>query len=445
MYAGFWKADWFLGVAVVAGLALVGAALAIRRVLLHRARLEFASQIDGAEANRLLGLAYHAQGDLDRAWDRLRRAERSEPLLENLYYLGVDLQKKRHFVTAEAVFNHLQGMQPGYRDVGEKIAIVRDLAEAAAKTKSLRAAAEAAAAAAAIVAAPAKPRFGHFELEREIGRGTLGVVHLGTDLKMGREVALKTLALAEHFDAADIADVKERFFQEMQAAVRLAHKDIATIYDVGDQGDTCYVAMELAPGTSLAPFTKAALRLPADTVVSLVARAAEALGYAHREGVLHGDVKPTNLIYDAASDSLKLADFGLARVGAAAKSRRGTQRKPSYQAPEQLARRAVDGRADLFSLAVLLYQLLSARLPFEADSAEQVSVRIANDPPADIRAFADVSAGLVSFLERALAKEPADRFQTGEHFGGALRAAVAGAVAQPAAIGNPAGGIDLKT
>jgi serine/threonine-protein kinase len=140
--------------------------------------------------------------------------------------------------------------------------------------------------------------------------------------------------------------------------------------------------------------------------------------------VVHRDVKPANLMYDPQSDTLKVTDFGIARLTASSKTKTGmVLGTPSYMSPEQLAGQRIDGRSDLFSLAVTLYQLLSGRLPFDGESMAQLMFRIANEPPADIRSFTGVPEGLVRFLARALAKNPDERFQTGEHFAGALRSA----------------------
>ena len=143
-------------------------------------------------------------------------------------------------------------------------------------------------------------------------------------------------------------------------------------------------------------------------------------------------------MYDPQSDTLKVTDFGIARLTASSKTKTGmVLGTPSYMSPEQLAGKKIDGRSDLFSLAVTLYQLLCGRLPFDGESMAQLMFRIANEPPAPIDS--GVPAGLVRFLERALAKDPHERFQTGEHFAGALRAAIA-----PALASAGAGGIDLE-
>jgi len=177
------------------------------------------------------------------------------------------------------------------------------------------------------------------------------------------------------------------------------------------------------------PFTKPASLLPTDKVVSVVARVADALGYAHRQGVVHRDIKPANLMYHPESDTLKVTDFGIARLTDSSKTKTGmVLGTPSYMSPEQLAGRKIEGRSDLFSLATSLYQLLCGRLPFEGESMAQLMFKISNEPSADIlKLNPNVPPGLVAFLQRALAKNPDERFQTGEEFAQALRAAAGGA------------------
>jgi serine/threonine-protein kinase len=242
-------------------------------------------------------------------------------------------------------------------------------------------------------------------------------------------VAIKTLALTQEFEADEIAGVKERFFREAETAGKLAHPNIVTIYDAGEEHDYCYIAMELLKGGDLMPFTKKGNLMQPEKVVGVVARAADALGYAHREGVVHRDVKPANMMYNPDTDTLKLTDFGIARLTASSKTKTGmVLGTPSYMSPEQLGGSRVDGRSDLFSLAVTLYQLLSGQLPFDGDSMAQLMFRIANEAPADIRSVnAGVSPALGAFLGRALSKKPEERFQTGEEFAGALRATLAAA------------------
>ena len=424
--AGIW-----LQLMAPAALLVIGhVALASKRfIVTERAKRD--SDASSADSNRMLGLAYQGQGQLDLAWDKFRQVPTSDALLENLYSLALDFERKRQFNKAEAVFRHLHGFKPDFRDVETKIARSRQLAE----TVVIGGAAGHPGGTLALDGAIEKPKFGRFVVEKELGKGAMGVVYLGKDPKIGREVAIKTLAVAQEFEPEELADVKERFFREAQTAGRLAHPNIVTIYDAGEEHDYCYIAMELLRGDSLARYTKPGQLLPIEKTISIIARAADALGYAHREGIVHRDVKPANIMYDPAADTLKVTDFGIARLTASSKTKTGmVLGTPSFMSPEQLAAKKIDGRSDLFSLAVTLYQMLSGRLPFDGESMAQLMFRIANEPPTPIGA--NVPPAMARFLERALAKNAEDRFQTGEHFGGELRAAFAVSTAQvPAKTG----------
>lgn len=405
-----------------ATLLLVGhAALASKRFIVTE-RAKVRSDESSAESNRMLGLAYQGQGQLDLAWDKFRQVPLSEGLLENLYNLALDFERKRQFNKAESVFRYMHGFNPRFRDLEARLSRAKQLSETV-----ILGGASSHPGGRLQLGAGEKPKFGRFEVQKELGKGAMGVVYLGKDPKIGREVAIKTLALSQEFEADELADVKGRFFREAETAGRLSHPNIVTIYDTGEEHDFCYIAMELLKGGDLAPYVKPGNLLPMDRVASIVARVADALGYAHRQGVVHRDVKPANMMYHAESDTLKVTDFGIARLTDSSKTKTGmVLGTPSYMSPEQLAGKKIDGRSDLFSLAVSLYQLLCGQLPFRGESMAQLMFKIANEPPADILAVKpDVPATLVAFLERALAKNPEERFQSGEEFGGALRAAFA--------------------
>ncbi len=416
-------------------LLLVGHVALVTKRFIVTERAKVKSDESSAESNRMLGLAYQGQGQLDMAWDKFRQVPLSESLLDNLYNLALDFERKRQFNKAEAVFRHMHVFNPKFRDLEQRLSRAKQLSE----TVMLGGGAGAGRTNASILGQDGsveKPMLGRYEVEKELGKGAMGVVYLGKDPKIGRVVAIKTMALSQEFEADELVEVKERFFREAQTAGRLSHPNIVTIYDTGEEHDLCYIAMELLKGGDLVPFCKAGNLLDFERVVSIVARAAEALGYAHRQGVVHRDIKPANLMYHPESDVLKLTDFGIARLTDSSKTKTGmVLGTPSYMSPEQLAGQKIEGRSDLFSLAVSLYQMLSGRLPFEGESMAQLMFKIANEPPNDILSVrADVPQGLVAFLARAMAKNPDERFQTGEEFAQALRAAFAGA---PAAAATP--------
>jgi len=410
-------------------LLVVGHLLLTTKRFLVTERGKERSDAEAGASNRMLGLAFQGQGQLDMAFDYFRKCPVDDTVLDNLYNLALDFERKRQFNKAESVFRYMAGHNPKFRDLGERLSRAKQLSETVifgggqthpGGTMLLGPGTE-------------KPMLGRYQVERELGKGAMGVVYQGRDPKIGRVVAIKTMALAQEFEADELADVKARFFREAETAGRLNHPHIVTIFDAGEEHDLAYIAMEFLKGRDLVPFTKPAGLLPVDQVVSIVARVADALGYAHRQNVVHRDVKPANIMYEPDSDTVKVTDFGIARITDASKTKTGmVLGTPSYMSPEQLAGRKIDGRSDLFSLAVSLYQLLSGRLPFDGESMAQLMFKIANEPPPDILGFnPKLPPALAAFLERAMVKEADARFQTGEAFAQALRACVGGGAAKP--------------
>jgi serine/threonine-protein kinase len=284
---------------------------------------------------------------------------------------------------------------------------------------------EMASASASALAQRAMPaRLGRYEIIDELGKGAMGVVYRARDPMIDREVALKVIPLAAEFEGRDLEDARTRFFREAAMAGRLNHPHIVTIYDAGeDESGSAYIAMERLSGHHLIEHTHATRLLPSTIVLEIVARLAGALHYAHHNQVVHRDIKPANVMFDAPSGELKITDFGIARLTDSGRTRTGiVLGTPSFMAPEQLQGDKVTGQSDLFSLAVSLYQLLSGQLPFRADSMPGLMMCIVKDPHPPIRTLRpDLPAGLDAFLERALCKDPAGRFESGAAFSQALR------------------------
>jgi serine/threonine protein kinase len=246
----------------------------------------------------------------------------------------------------------------------------------------------------------------------------MGVVYQGKDPKIGRVVAIKTMALSEEFSGDDLVDARERFFREAETAGRLQHQNIVTIFDAGEEHDLAYIAMEFLKGSDLAEHTKPGNLMPVSTVVSVVSRVAQALDYAHRQQVVHRDIKPANIMYERDTDTVKVTDFGIARITDSSKTKTGlVLGTPSFMSPEQLAGKKVDGRSDLYSLGVMLYQLLTGVLPFRGESMAELMYKIANEEAADVRIHrSDLAEALAIVVKKAMAKQPESRYQTGGAF-----------------------------
>jgi CHASE2 domain-containing sensor protein len=420
---------WIQLMASAALLAVGYAALTTKRFLVTERGKE-KSDAESAESNRMLGIAYQAQGQLDLAWDKFRQCPLDEPVMENLYALALDFERKRQFNKAESVLRYMAEFNPKFRDLEQRLTRAKALSETV-----ILGGAQGHPGGTVMLPGGGmeKPMLGRYQVEKELGKGAMGVVYLGKDPKIGRVVAIKTMALAQEFEGDELVEVKERFFREAETAGRLTHPNIVTIYDAGEEHDLAYIAMEFLKGRDLVPFTKPNALLPVPLVLSIVARVSDALGYAHSQNVVHRDIKPANIMYEPDSDTAKVTDFGIARVTDSSKTKTGmVLGTPSYMSPEQLAGKRVEGRSDLFSLGVTLYQMLCGGLPFQGESMAQLMFKIANEPHPDIRT---VRKGLptcvAAVTNKALAKDPDQRYQSGEQMAKAIRLCLGTLAAAP--------------
>ena len=382
------------------------------------------SDLESAESNRMLGLAFQGQGQLDMAFDKFKKVPLDDAVMDNIYNLALDFERKRQFNKAQAVYEHMATYNPKFRDLDQKLNRAKQMSETVmlgggsgrtnASTLVLGGAVE-------------QPMLGRYQVEKELGKGAMGVVYLGKDPKIGRVVAIKTMALSQEFEADELEDVRQRFFREAETAGRLNHPNIVTIYDAGEEHDLAYIAMEYLKGKDLVPQTKPGALLPLPKTLSIIARVAEALSYAHLQNVVHRDIKPANIMYDPQADAVKVTDFGIARITDSSKTKTGmVLGTPSYMSPEQLAGNKIDGQSDLFSLGVTLYQLSCGSLPFQGDSMTQLMFKIANEPPIDILSLNPaLPECVVEIIDKALAKNVAERYQSGGEFGQAVRACAA--------------------
>src|SRR5579862_2140466 len=259
-------------------------------------------------------------------------------------------------------------------------------------------------------------RFGRYEILAELGRGAMGVVYKARDPKINRVVAVKTISLAGQ-PADEEQEYRERFYREAEAAGRLSHPGIVTIFDVGEEPETRapYIVMEFVGGQSLDKLLSAQDRkLPLETALQLTHELAEALDCAHGQGVVHRDLKPSNILLTEDGHA-KIADFGVAKLNLANHTLAGRALgTPAYMSPEQLNGEAVDGRSDLFSLGVVLYTILTGYRPFQGNSAMTVSFKVVNKDPIPATLLdTDLPPGLDYIIQRAMAKEPAERYQRG--------------------------------
>jgi len=261
---------------------------------------------------------------------------------------------------------------------------------------------------------------GRYEIEREIGRGAMGVVHLARDPRLRRQVAVKTYTLPDSLSDPQKTEFHERFLREAQAAAGLSHRGIVTVYDADEDPatGTPFIAMEYVPGRSLAEQLEEKGRLEPERAFAMAEVLADALHVAHDAGIVHRDLKPANVLVRNSDGAVKIADFGVARLPTSKLTQSGTTvGSPGYMSPEQIQGRPVDARSDLFALAVLLYECLCGESPFSGDDLPALAYSIVHETPVPIsRKVEGVPAGLDAFFDRALAKDPAARFATAAHF-----------------------------
>ena len=434
-YGGLWLSLLLPVLAVLTGTTVVA--------LLHRGQrsLTSARSAEAAEADRMMGLALQGQGQLDMAFERLRKVPVSGALLDNLYHLAEDFERKRHFGKAQAVYEHILRHDRHYKDARSRYKRAKAQAQGGAQA-SLGAADALPRASAGTPRLPGDasvgvPMLGRYQIDREIGKGAMGVVYLGRDPKIGRVVAIKTLALGQEFEGDALIDARARFFREAETAGRLQHPNIVTIFDAGEEHDLAYIAMEFLKGQDLTHACGQDRLLPVPTVLSIAARVADALDYAHAHNVVHRDIKPANIMFDSGTGAVKVTDFGIARITDSSKTRTGlVLGTPSFMSPEQLAGKKVDGRSDLYSLGITLFQLLTGTLPLRGASMTELMHKIASVEAPDVRQLRpELSAAVAKVVALSLQKRPEARYQTGRQFAADLRQALAGdAQSSPEAV-----------
>src|SRR5579859_6460194 len=394
------------------------------------------SQMVGTDTARLLD-------NFEQRFAELKRRKAGGTVLGDLYALGAQLESRGRVVQATAVFRHLARIDNTYKDVSSRLKRLMDTdrtepkaaptpPRAPAPTPSASPAGATARDSSGMEGAsraaegPEPQSLGRYKLEREIGRGAMGIVYLGRDTAINRSVAIKAIPLASEFTEAELVEARERFFREAETAGRLNHPNIVTIYDVGEDQGLAYIAMDFLQGDSLHKYSPSANLLPMGEVLAVVMKVAEGLDYAHKHHVVHRDIKPANIMYDRTSGRVKITDFGIAALTDMSKTKTGTiLGSPLYMSPEQVQGHKVDGRSDLYSLGVTLYQLLRGELPFEAPSLTGLMFKIANDPPPDVTFLRpDIPPTIKVVVDKALQKDPDARFQTGMEMANALRLAL---------------------
>ena len=267
-----------------------------------------------------------------------------------------------------------------------------------------------------------KPKLGRYEILEELGRGAMGIVYKGLDPKLDRLTAIKTIRFTDDFDEDQAAKIREQFYREAEVVAKLSHPNIVTIYDVGEDLDLSYLAMEYLEGESLEAYARKEQLMPIRKTIDVTAQVCDALGYAHGHGIVHRDIKPANIMI-LKNGLVKVTDFGIARATASSKTRTGVIKgTPYYMSPEQISGMKVDGRSDIFSLGIVFYQLLTGELPFGGENLAAIMYQITTvDPEPPTKYNPKIYKAAVAILNRALEKSLESRYQKAQQMGDHLR------------------------
>jgi len=343
------------------------------------------------------GNDFLAAGRLEPAFAEFRRCQPTETVATAMYKLSLAFEEQAKPERADAVIQWMKKTRSGTSSPKNKFSLSRGKG--------------------------APQQLGRYVIERLLGRGAMGAVYLARDPRINRPVALKVIPIENEFEDEELEEARLRFFREAESAGRLTHPNIITVFDCGEDKHLAYIAMEYLEGISLTEFTDPKKLLAPSKALELCAQTAEALDYAHNQGLIHRDIKPANLLYSRRQDLLKISDFGLARVTDNNRTKTGiVLGTPTYMSPEQLNAESLSGLSDLFSLGVTLYELLVGEVPFKASNITVLMSKITTEDPSPVsNRRPGVPPSVDTVLFKALAKRPEDRFVNGAEMAIALR------------------------
>lgn len=360
------------------------------------------------------------QGDWLGATAALANSPTFPELLARLYDQGRTHEDRGRFGDARRSYAQLVKRRRGYKDVRQRLTRLEttELAPASSNSADL-------AQTLVLDAAPAPRQLGRYSIERELGRGAMGRVYLAQDPHIARKLAIKTLPYG-HLDAEERQKVKTRFFREAEAAGRLRHPQIVSVYDVGEESDLAYIVMDYIEGQPLSDSAHKDKLPPPAKVYALITQVAEALAYAHSQQVVHRDIKPGNILYQPETGRITVTDFGIARIAEGAQTQTGEIfGSPLYMSPEQLRGQKVGPASDIFSLGVTFYQLLSGSLPFIGDNIAELSFQIVQGRQRNIRDLRpQLPASATRIINKALQKDPQKRYPSAADMARALNKAI---------------------
>ena len=392
-------------------LLILGYILVISKKFLITEKTKEKAEADSVETNKMLGLSFQQQGMFDLALEKFQKLPLDEQGVKDLLYnLGLDFERKRQFSKALATYNIIIEDGRDFKDLAERVPKLKG-AEAT-MIFGTGGGGHPGDIGATLANMDTKPTLGRYEVTGELGRGAMGVVYKGVDPKIHRTVAIKTVSLSD-FDEDMVDEMKERFFREAESAGLMTHPNIVTIFDCGEEHDLAFIAMEYLKGEDLADYTKKGSLLAMAETLSVISYVAGALDYAHAKGIVHRDIKPANIMRIKETKEVKVTDFGIARITSSSKTKTGViLGTPSYMSPEQIAGKKVDGRSDIFSLGVVLFEMLTGQKPFTGQDMTSLMYKIAKEKHPKARSInPKIPQVIEKIIDKALEKDVEKRYQ----------------------------------
>ena len=401
----------------------VGYVLLISKRLLRAVKPKENGVIHSPELKAVTDFPSRSKGPFDLALEAFQRLPREEgETKELLYTLGLGYEKNGQFFKALAIYGLIMEQGGDFKDLNERVRRLENMDD------SMRAGSWAGKQndEGKTVDMEPKPSFERYELIRELGRGQTGVVYEAQDIRTKQIVAVKAVNLKQ-FGEGIAEEVADRIFREAESVGLLTHPNIVSIYDFGKENGLVYISMEYVEGRDLGYYTRPGTLLPLREVLDIVAGVAETLEYAHSKGVMHGDIKPEKIIWSEKTRHVKLMDFGTARSLPSSRHKRGMgPGLPDYMSPEQLSGKKTDGRSDVFSVGVLLFEMLTGQKPFKGDDISALMLSIARDRHPSARALnAKVPHIVERIIDRSLEKDIESRYPKAGLMAAQLRKVVA--------------------
>jgi CHASE2 domain-containing sensor protein/tRNA A-37 threonylcarbamoyl transferase component Bud32 len=412
---------WFKIIYAALAVLAIFLEYSVRDVIATQRRLGITSK-ESIETNRMLGLSLQSQGLLDLSFEKFRKIPLDDAMKDVVYNLGLDYERKRMLNKAVAVYEYISQVDQGFRDLSSRISKLRNL------VSPLTMAGQEVGQDGKIIFSDdlgIKPTVGRYEILEELGQGAMGIVYKAKDPKINRLLAIKTIRFSDEFEAEKIREIKERFMREAEIAGKLAHPAIVAIYDVGEDYELTYMAMEYLEGESLLKYCRKGSLLSLRRALYIVSETALALDYAHKNGVIHRDVKPANIML-LRDGKVKVTDFGIAKAVSSSQTKSGiVLGTPNYMSPEQINGHEIDGRSDIFSLGVVFFELITGQLPFHGKNLTNLFYQITQvKHPSPREINPKVPKPVEQIIDKALAKDPVQRFPAGADLAKYLKAMI---------------------